>query len=102
MPFRNPSTIFFQHDSVRRSIIASYWIIIILALPLWWKTTSIERLPLPTSQVYAQAQKKLQIPLKICLDSVFSSQVSSVQNSIQNAAEYLDVEVTVGRECSKG
>ncbi|KIK51930.1 hypothetical protein GYMLUDRAFT_979740 [Collybiopsis luxurians FD-317 M1] len=99
--FRDPSSIFFQNDSVRRSIIASYWIIIILALPLWWKTTSIERLPLPTSQVYAQAEKRLRIPLHVCFDSKFSSQVDAVRRTLQNAADYLDVTATIGRECSQ-
>jgi hypothetical protein len=36
----------FQSNGTRRSIIASYWAVILLTLPLWWYTTSIERLPL--------------------------------------------------------
>lgn len=99
--FRDPSSIFFQYNSIRRWIIASYWIIIALAVPLWWKATSIERLALPTSEVYSQAQKKLKIPLEICVDSVFSNQVEAVGASIRNAAEYLQVEVNVAQDCSK-
>ncbi|KAF5385573.1 hypothetical protein D9757_006732 [Collybiopsis confluens] len=99
--FRDPSTIFFQNDSVRRCIIASYWIIIVLAIPLWWKTTSIERLGLPTSQVYAEAEKKLRIPLSICLDEIFIDEVAKVMTGFQDTAEYLDVKVTAGWECNQ-
>ncbi|KAJ3999220.1 phosphatidylinositol-glycan biosynthesis class S protein-domain-containing protein [Lentinula boryana] len=99
--FRDPSSLFFQFDTVRRYIIASYWVLIILALPLWWTTTSIERLPLPTSEVYAQAQKRLEIPLAICVDSAFSSQITSLQRSIHDAASYLDVQIHIGQDCSQ-
>jgi Phosphatidylinositol-glycan biosynthesis class S protein. len=71
-PFRDPSQLFFQGDYTRRSILASYWIVIILALPLWWHTTSIERLSLPSSRVYAQAEKDLRFPVKIQFDTQFS------------------------------
>ncbi|KAJ3755155.1 phosphatidylinositol-glycan biosynthesis class S protein-domain-containing protein [Lentinula raphanica] len=99
--FRDPSSLFFQSDSIRRYIIASYWVLIILALPLWWTTTSIERLPLPTTEVYAQAQKKLVIPLEICVDSVFSDQITSVQRAIHDSASYLNVQLHVSQDCSK-
>ncbi|KAJ3891189.1 phosphatidylinositol-glycan biosynthesis class S protein-domain-containing protein [Lentinula edodes] len=98
--FRNPSTLFFQSDPIRRYIIASYWVLVALALPLWWTTTSIERLPLPTSEVLAQAQKKLEIPLEICLDSAFLNQVSSIQDSLHHASPYLDVQMNNGQDCS--
>lgn len=65
--FRDPSKLFFQADSIRRSIISAYWLIILLALPLWWSTTSIERLSLPSSRVASQAQNKLNIPIRINL-----------------------------------
>ncbi|KAJ3744970.1 phosphatidylinositol-glycan biosynthesis class S protein-domain-containing protein [Lentinula detonsa] len=99
--FRDPSSLFFQFDTIRRYIIASYWVLITLALPLWWTTTSIERLPLPTSEVYAQAQKKLEIPLAICVDSAFSSHITSLQRSIRDAASYLDVQAHPGQDCSQ-
>ncbi|KAJ3710364.1 phosphatidylinositol-glycan biosynthesis class S protein-domain-containing protein [Lentinula guzmanii] len=99
--FRDPSSLFFQFDTIRRYIIASYWVLITLALPLWWTTTSIERLPLPTSEVYAQAQKRLEIPLAICVDSAFSSQITSLQRSIRDAASYLDVQAHLGQDCSQ-
>lgn len=59
--------LFFQRDATRRSIIASYWLVIILALPLWWYTTTIHRLSLPSSRVEAIARNELLIPISICL-----------------------------------
>ncbi|KAG6873091.1 hypothetical protein C0995_003137 [Termitomyces sp. Mi166 len=64
---RDPSKIFFQAEHVRRLIIAAYWFIIITALPLWWYTTSIERLWLPSSPVIEQARHNLRIPVRIGL-----------------------------------
>lgn len=41
----------FQSEKVRRTIIASTWIVILLVLPIWWATASLQRLPLPRSVV---------------------------------------------------
>jgi len=68
-PLRDPSTLFFQSDHVRRAILAAYWAVILLALPLWWYTTSIERLSLPTARVAAQAQIHLRIPVRLFVDA---------------------------------
>ncbi|KAL0959938.1 hypothetical protein HGRIS_011601 [Hohenbuehelia grisea] len=62
---RDPSQLYFQADHVRRTIIAAYWIIIFLAVPLWWHTTSIERLPLPSALVESQAERELQFPIRL-------------------------------------
>lgn len=35
----------------RRIIVLSFWALIILGIPFWWKTTTIERLPLPSAEV---------------------------------------------------
>lgn len=67
---RDPSKLFYQTDSTRRSIIIAYWSVIILAVPLWWYTTSIERLSLPSHHVHQQAGNHLQLPVKICLQTV--------------------------------
>lgn len=40
-----------QSDTTRRSIIAAYWIVIALCLPIWWNLTSIERLSLPKTRI---------------------------------------------------
>jgi hypothetical protein len=40
-----------QGDTTRRSIIAAYWIVVALCLPMWWNLTSIERLSLPKTRI---------------------------------------------------
>ncbi|GLB42327.1 putative phosphatidylinositol-glycan biosynthesis class S protein [Lyophyllum shimeji] len=81
---RDPSKLFFQADHVRRSIISAYWLIIILALPLWWHTTSIERLSLPTVRVTEQTRHGLRIPVSVGLerDPDVSISASQLQNSV--------------------
>jgi GPI-anchor transamidase subunit S len=66
---RDPSKLFYQQDTTRRYIISAYWCIIILALPLWWSTTSIERLSLPSSRVTSQARNHLRIPIRLIIDT---------------------------------
>lgn len=66
---RDPSTLFYQQDGIRRSVVTAYWIVIILAIPLWWSTTSIERLALPDSSIQQQAQRALELPVTICLET---------------------------------
>lgn len=47
--------VFFEKDGLRRSILISYWAIVLLGVPLWWATTSIERLPLPATHFETQS-----------------------------------------------
>ncbi|KAG9221676.1 hypothetical protein CCMSSC00406_0005589 [Pleurotus cornucopiae] len=93
MPLRDPSTIFFQFDNVRRTIIASYWIIIILALPLWWKTTSIERLSLPSSRVRNQASKELRLPVHIQLPGSYLETTKRSQDQLAQTLSRQGVDV---------
>ncbi|KAJ7126058.1 phosphatidylinositol-glycan biosynthesis class S protein-domain-containing protein [Mycena epipterygia] len=74
---RDPSRLFYQTDYIRRLIIASYWAIIILAIPLWWHTTSIERLSLPTSRVHSQAGNHLHFPVHIQLENTQDASLSA-------------------------
>ncbi|KAL1741921.1 phosphatidylinositol-glycan biosynthesis class S protein-domain-containing protein [Schizophyllum fasciatum] len=60
---KDPSKIHFQTNYVRRIIIASYWLVIFLGLPLWWKTTSIERLSLPHSRIKTLSDKSLRFSI---------------------------------------
>ena len=53
------SKITFESVSNRRRIIASYWLVVLLAIPLWWKTTSIDRLSLPESRVHGLSGKQV-------------------------------------------
>ena len=55
----DPSQLSFEQPRTRRYIIASYWLVVLLAIPLWWKTTSIDRLSLPASRVYAQRKREV-------------------------------------------
>lgn len=70
----DPSKIVFQTNHIRRYILASYWVVIFLALPLWWYTTSIERLSLPSSRVYAQSEKELRFPITVLLENFRNDQ----------------------------
>ncbi|CAG8467974.1 2534_t:CDS:2 [Funneliformis mosseae] len=38
-------------DKIRRLIIASFYIVILLGLPLWWKTTEVYRAQLPFAEI---------------------------------------------------
>ncbi|KAI0052134.1 hypothetical protein FA95DRAFT_1602095 [Auriscalpium vulgare] len=67
-PVKDPSSLLFEQPRVRRTILASYWAVIILAVPLWWSTTSIERLSLPVSRVSTNEDKQLRFPLRVHID----------------------------------
>ena len=54
---KDPSNLFYQSTKTRRLILVSYWVVVILTLPLWWYTTSIERLSLPSGRVAAIRDK---------------------------------------------
>ncbi|KAJ6588774.1 phosphatidylinositol-glycan biosynthesis class S protein-domain-containing protein [Mycena capillaripes] len=98
---RDPSRLFFQLDYNRRLIIASYWVVIIAAIPLWWHITSIERLSLPTTRVHAQAGNQLLFPIRIKLESIQDASLSAalqqlMQDRIRRSPEAwkgLDVKV---------
>ncbi|CAA7264338.1 unnamed protein product [Cyclocybe aegerita] len=83
-PLRDPSKLFFQKDSLRRSIVASYWILILLALPLWWYTTSIERLSLPSNRIQQQARNRLQLPITICIESNDAGLIRQADQELSN------------------
>jgi len=76
---RDPGTLFYQKDVVRRSIISAYWAVIILSLPLWWYATSIERLTLPSRRVQQLAQQNLTLPVTVCIEAN-APLVNQVQN----------------------
>ncbi|KAK7044600.1 GPI transamidase component PIG-S [Favolaschia claudopus] len=94
---RDPSRLFYQSDYIRRLIIASYWLFIIAAIPLWWHITSIERLSLPTARVHAQAANHLRFPVQIQLENVQDPSIStSLQKLLDDRihkSQGLDVQV---------
>ena len=40
-----------EFNRERISIIVAFWAVVLIGLPFWWATTTIERLPLPRSEV---------------------------------------------------
>ncbi|EDR08213.1 uncharacterized protein LACBIDRAFT_297633 [Laccaria bicolor S238N-H82] len=95
--------LFFQRDATRRSIIASYWLVIILALPLWWHTTTIHRLSLPSSRVEAIAHNELLIPINICLVTNDHTLPEKLHYHLGRTTDYwkaLDVHVFGDSDCS--
>jgi len=77
----NASTLFYQSSTIKRSVIASYWTVILFSIPLWWYTTSIQRLTLPRSRIYFHAQRQLRVPVDICIED------NNVAHKIQNIFE---------------
>jgi hypothetical protein len=45
-----------QSTTVRRGILAAYWTIVLVCLPIWWAQTSIQRLSLPKTRILRQEQ----------------------------------------------
>lgn len=75
----DPKSLFYQKVGLRRAIIASYWTVILLAIPLWWYTTSIERLALPSGRVQQIAQNRLELPIPICIEGEDIPRIDRIQ-----------------------
>lgn len=55
-------------DQTRLQIVGSFWIVVLLSLPVWWNTTKIERRLLPEAEVASWNQLKpcpIRFPIKI-------------------------------------
>lgn len=50
----------------RRYILAFYWVVVILAIPFWWRSTSITRHSMPERRVQEQSR------LRVCPLNTFS------------------------------
>ncbi|KAK0530815.1 hypothetical protein OC834_003171 [Tilletia horrida] len=60
----------FQNAFTRRAIVAALWTGIVLAVPLWWQTTTILRLPLPEAELASWTERgacPIRIPLHLRL-----------------------------------
>lgn len=66
---KEPQRLPFESAKIRRLVLCSYWTIIILALPFWWRLTSIERIALPSVHVRAQLERKFVFPIYVQLDA---------------------------------
>ncbi|WFD04010.1 hypothetical protein MOBT1_002707 [Malassezia obtusa] len=53
----------FQATRVRVAILASFVLVIVAALPVWWKLTTIVRLPLPAHAVHAWEKRGVRLRL---------------------------------------
>ncbi|KAG6335447.1 hypothetical protein ID866_3646 [Astraeus odoratus] len=65
---KDPNTLNFQRPVNRRLILASYWIVIFLAIPFWWRLTSIERKGLPSTRVHSQLERRPIFPVHVQVD----------------------------------
>ncbi|KAF8552084.1 hypothetical protein OG21DRAFT_1511940 [Imleria badia] len=81
---KEPQRLPFESPKIRRLVLGAYWTIIILALPFWWRLTSIERIALPSDRVSAQLDRKLVFPLDVQLDA------PSFENSSPHLARELN------------
>ncbi|OJA17660.1 hypothetical protein AZE42_03010 [Rhizopogon vesiculosus] len=79
---KHPRKISFEGNWVRRAVLASYWVVIVLAFPFWWHLTSIERLALPTSQVRTQVQNNIVFPITVHFDGSFTHQNPSIVSQV--------------------
>ncbi|KAJ6495282.1 phosphatidylinositol-glycan biosynthesis class S protein-domain-containing protein [Mycena sanguinolenta] len=103
---RDPSSLFYQSEHIRRLIILSFWLVIIAAIPLWWHITSIQRLSLPTSRVHAQAGNQLHFPVQIQLEGIRDASLpASLQRLMEDrirrspqAWKGLDVKVSLNQD----
>ncbi|KAI0298712.1 phosphatidylinositol-glycan biosynthesis class S protein-domain-containing protein [Multifurca ochricompacta] len=78
---RDPSTLTFEQPCIRRRILTSYLVLMFLGLPLWWSTTSIQRLSLPGTRIDFLSGKELRLPISIAVDAVQSSGVLCISFS---------------------
>ncbi|EIW78395.1 hypothetical protein CONPUDRAFT_167417 [Coniophora puteana RWD-64-598 SS2] len=105
---KDPSRLTYENVQTRWFVLSSYWIVIILALPFWWRTTSIERLSLPSHRIRAQVEERPRLAVTLALDrSSFGTQVDSVASEVNGLLEAsasssrwrgIDAKVVVGAD----
>lgn len=71
-------------DWERRAMILSFWAVVLLGLPWWWRTTRLVRLPLPSAEI--QRWKALQpdplaLPLSFSRTGDFSGKLVNARES---------------------
>ncbi|KAG2179107.1 hypothetical protein INT43_001957 [Umbelopsis isabellina] len=48
----------YMTETRKRLVIASFWVVVLLGLPLWWKTTAVYRAQLPFAQIDSWVDRK--------------------------------------------
>ncbi|CAL1699248.1 unnamed protein product [Somion occarium] len=111
---KDPSKLTFESVFTRRKILAAYWLVVLLAVPLWWKYTSIDRLSLPEARVQsvathpaevvaADVSKLLGEDLKdvdsVSIDFVSKSTPDTYQVRLHNNVDHTSL---IGRQLSIG
>ncbi|KAI0760431.1 phosphatidylinositol-glycan biosynthesis class S protein-domain-containing protein [Fomes fomentarius] len=102
-----PLQLCFESVRTRRSIIAAYWLVVILAIPLWWKTTSIDRLALPASRVHAESKREVRFPITVNLETTYGREATTLAKKVQSSfrldpevarANAINISVTSGKD----
>ncbi|EMD35422.1 hypothetical protein CERSUDRAFT_116191 [Gelatoporia subvermispora B] len=88
----DPTKLSSESVFTRRTIIAAYWLVVLLAVPLWWTTTSIDRLSLPTARVFAQQDKQLTFPVHVCLSTQERDLVDTAAALAREVQQLLEAE----------
>ncbi|KAF2752200.1 hypothetical protein M011DRAFT_491593 [Sporormia fimetaria CBS 119925] len=77
---------------LRRSVIVSFWLVVVLlGLPVWWKTTAIYRAELPLETMGAWAESKVcqpAFPLKVAVEAPIPAQ--DAQHLLRDTQHSLD------------
>lgn len=80
----------FQTATIKRQILLGYSLIVILALPLWWYTTSIQRLSLPVDRVKAvERMEEVIFSLDVIIKDEHSV-TSNVRNLARTVQRFVD------------
>ncbi|KIM70752.1 hypothetical protein SCLCIDRAFT_1206925 [Scleroderma citrinum Foug A] len=102
---KDPQTLSFQRPTIRRLILASYWLVILIAVPFWWRLTSIERRALPSNRVHSQLERTPVFPVNVQLDAssfqekapIIAKELNSLlTRTVQASPRWKGLEIHVG------
>ncbi|KAL1918591.1 uncharacterized protein VTP21DRAFT_2613 [Calcarisporiella thermophila] len=73
----------------RRLVVLSFWAVIILGIPLWWKTTEVYRAPLPFAEIEEWSHKTcdMRFPVHLRLhisDATKDLDITGIGNSVKD------------------
>ncbi|CAD6910961.1 unnamed protein product [Tilletia controversa] len=82
----------FQNAFTRRAIVAALWTGVVLSVPLWWKTTTIVRLPLPEAELSSWTERgacPIRIPTSLRIHLPGNAASSQLYNAEPDFLEHL-------------